>query len=119
MVWNAHELAVHIFRRGHNGDVIPQALAHLNLAVGAGQALPHDDCDLRPLAQRLLELAPGHNDIKQLILPADLDVGFLRYSIVGLHQGIEELVELNGLPRLVTLAEVVPRQELLHGEVAR
>src|SRR5262249_42352460 len=70
------------------------------------------------LPQALLQLTPGHEDIEQLILTAHLNIGFLGYGVVSLHERVEELVEVDGLTGVDTLAEVLTYQELLDGEIA-
>ncbi len=117
-VRHAHDLAVHLLWCGKQRDVVALAFAHLQAAVGARQRFAHNHGNLRLLAQALLQFAPRHQDVEQLILAAHLYVRFLGDGIVGLHQRVEELVQVDGLPGINALAEILAHKELLHGEVA-
>ena len=99
--------------------MVAHALAHLDLAVRTRQTLAHDDRNQRRLAERLLQLAPRHHDVEELILPADLHVGLHRAGVVSLHQRVKHLVQVDRLAFFQAAREVVPRQELLHGEILR
>ena len=70
---------------------------------------PKPVCSFRPATKML----------KQLILPADLGVSFLRHRVIGLHQRIKEFMQVNRLFLMDALGEILPRHELLHREVAR
>ncbi len=64
----------------------------------------------------LHQLAPRH-EVEELLAAADLDVGAQRHGVVGLHQGVEELVHENGVAGVESLAEGLARKELLDGEM--
>ncbi len=99
--------------------MVAGTLAHLGAAVRPRQAFAHDDGDLRTLTQSFLQFASRYQDVEQLILPAHLHIRLLSDSIIRLHQGVEELVQVDRLPGVHTLAEILTHEELLHREVGR
>ena len=114
-VGNTHDLAEHLGRRICQPDVVAIGLAHLARAVGALQQRQRER-DLRLHALFLHQLAAGQQ-IEQLVVAAQLDVGFDHHRVVGLHDGVEELVQRDGHLALVALGEVVALEDARHGEV--
>ena len=115
-VGHAHDFAVHVLGRRGEGDVVAQGLAHLHLAVGARQQ-GQKDAHLGPLAEGFLQLATGHDDVEGLVRAADLHIGLQRHRVVALHEGVEELMQVNRVALAIALAEVLAGQELLHGKM--
>ena len=68
------------------------------------------------MPEDLLELA-SHQQIEQLFRATQLYVGFHSHRIAPLHQGIQELVKPDRVSLGMAVSEVLPRQELLHGEM--
>jgi hypothetical protein len=61
-----------------------------------------------------LQLAP-HEEVEFLVRAAQFDVRFERHRIVALHQGVEKLVDGDGLPAGVALGEIVAFQHARDG----
>ena len=60
---------------------------------------------------------PARQQVKELLAAPQLDVGVEHHCVIPLHQRVEELVQPDGIPPLVSPGEVVPHQELLDGEI--
>ncbi len=86
-----HELAVDVLGPLVDADVVPETLGHLLDAVEPFQD-GHGQRDLRLLAHGPLEIAP-HQEIEGLVGAAQLHVGSQGHRIVGLGDGIQELVQ--------------------------
>jgi len=96
--------------------VIAEGLTHAHFAIGAWQDAENDP-DIGFLPQRYHHLAGGSNDVEQLVRPTHLDVCIEVVGIVTLHDGVEELVQVDRLAFIPAFVEVITRQELLNGEV--
>ena len=68
------------------------------------------------LAVGALQRPPRHQ-VEELLRGADLDVGLQCDGVIRLHEGVEELVDVDGVAALPPLREVVPLEELSDGEV--
>ena len=95
---------------------VTHRLRHADFSIGAGQDC-HDDANLLRLAERLLQLASGYDDVEQLIGATNLYIGLLRYRVIGLHQRVEELMHVYWFALLVPFAEIVAGEEMLHSKV--
>ncbi len=93
-IGHAHHLSVHVLGGGEQRDMVAQRLAHLHLAIGAGQDI-QDDADIGLLTQEGHQLAGGGDDIEELVGAADLDIGAQRVGIEALHEGVKGLVQVN------------------------
>ena len=114
-VRDRHHLAEQFVRWLVDADVVAERLRHLLVAVGAGEERQRDR-DLRTLAVLALELAAGHQ-VEELVAAADLHVGLHRDRVVGLHQRVEELADVDRVVALEAAGEIVALQELRHREV--
>ena len=117
VVGHGHDLAVHVFGRLLDGDVVAQALAHLLLAIGPHQQR-HQEHMLLGLADDLLQLS-AHEAIELLVGPSELDIGLHHDGIIGLKKRIEQLRDRDGTARCVPAAEVFSGQQLRDRELAR
>ncbi len=113
---HAHHFAIHVLRRRVEGNVVALRLAHLEDPVGARQD-PHDHADVRQHTEGLHQFAAGGDDVEELIGAADLDVGPQVIGVVRLRQGIERLMQVDGVVVLPAFAKRVAGQELLQREV--
>src|SRR5215203_4237177 len=113
VVGDAHDLPEHLTRRVRYAYVVADGLAHLDLAVGADEKRGRDNT-LGPLPVVLHHL-PAHEQVVELVCAPQLDVGFYRDRVIGLHQRIEELRQRDLVVRGVPLAEVVALQDAGQG----
>ncbi|MNK76036.1 hypothetical protein D3C87_955970 [compost metagenome] len=109
-VGHGHDLAVHVLGGVGEADVVVEGLGHLLDAVRAFEDRVHHH-DLGALAVRRLDLA-AHEEVELLVGAAHLDVRLDGDRVVALHQGVEELVEGDGIVALVALGKVIARQHL-------
>ena len=117
VVGKGHSLAVHIAGRLVDANVVPEALAHLLHAVGAGQQR-HQEALLRALAHLLLEIPPDQQ-VEPLVGAPELDVGLDHHRVIGLEQRVQQLRDGDWLVGLIASGEVLAGQELRHREPAR
>ena len=115
LVGDRHQLAVHLRRGLGDADVVVEGLAHLLHAVQ-----PHQDRQqerhLRGVAVGALNLAP-RQQVELLLGGAQLDVRLQRHRVVGLQQGVEQLVQRDGLTCVQAAAEVLPLHHARQGVV--
>ena len=92
-VGNRHHLAVDLARRLRDPDVVAQRLAHLDDPIEA--------LEEREDGNILGSLVVGAHDvaavekIEELVSPADLEIGIDSYRVIGLAEGVEDLVSSN------------------------
>ena len=115
-IGDAHDLAKHVGRLVGEAHVVAVALGHLAHAVGALEQR-HRERHLRLHAHLVHEVTPGEQ-VEELVRAAHLHVGLDHHGVVGLHHGVEELVQGDGRLRLVALREVVALEDARHGELA-
>ena len=98
-------------------DVVADRLAHLFYAVGPHQDRHRQD-DLRGLAEVLLKIA-SHQQVEYLIGPPELHVGLERHRVIPLNEGVEELVDRDGLVVDEPGLEILPLQHPGHRHLGR
>ena len=88
-----------------DADVVVEGLGHFLDAVGADEDR-HDEDDLGGLAFGFLEVA-SDEVVEGLVGAAEFDVGFDHDRVPALHEGVHELVDVDGLAGLVAILEGV------------
>ncbi len=113
---DGHHLAVHILGSRVDRDDIARGLRHALHAVRTWQDAA-DDAHQRFLAERLLQFAPRHDDIEQLVRAAHLNIRLHGNRVVALHQRVECFVQKDRFAFLETIGKIIARQKLLDGEI--
>ena len=116
VVGDGHDLAEHVVGRVGEAHVVAVGLAHLAHAVGALEQR-HAQGNLGLHAHLLHELTAGEQ-VEELVTAAHLHVGVDHDRVVGLHHGVEELVQGDGGVARVALREVVALKDAGDGELA-
>ena len=114
-IGNGHDFAEHIVRFIGKANVITVALRHLLNAIGAFEQR-QGETNLRFLVHLLHELTTG-KQVEQLVGAAQFNIGIDAYRIVGLHGGIEELVQADRLIVVVALRKIVTLKDACDREI--
>ena len=84
--------------------MISERFAHLHFPVRSGK-YPKDDANIWLLPQHFHQLTRSGDDVKELVGPSNLYVRFQLVGIIRLHDGIEELMHVDGIPGIKALTE--------------
>lgn len=114
-VGDGHEFAVHLGGGLVDADGVVEGFGHFLDAVEAFEDGGHED-DLGGLAEVALEVAAAH-EVELLVGAAEFHVGLEGDGVIPLGDGIEELVQGDGLFGLKALVEVFAFEHLGDGEL--
>ena len=116
-IGNGHDLAEHIVRFIGKANVITVALRHLLNAIGAFEQR-QGEANLWFLVHLLHELTTS-KQVEQLVGATQFNIGIDADRIVGLHGGIEKLVQADRLIVVVALREIVTLKDACDREIGR
>ena len=99
-----------------SGIWLPRHLAHLDLAIRAGQNA-QDDGNVGLVAQEGHDFPGRRDNIEELVGTAHLHIRLQGMRIIALHDGIESLVQVDRVAVVPALAEIIACDELLDREI--
>ncbi len=109
-------LVIHHVGRFAHADIVPEALAHLGLAVRS-EKNRHEHPDLERHLFVHLEVAPAAH-VELLVRSAEFHIALDCHGIVALHHRIHEFMQADGTVRRIAVVEIFTFEHLRHGKLS-